>query len=288
MRFLLPRYVDDNPPVMHHNQAVAITDGVPHIVRDHHGGQAALVDNLLGKLQHLSGGFRVQRSGMLVQQEELWLLQRGHEQRQGLALSAGQELDLGGQPVLQPEAQPRQLLPVLRALCAADAPAEPAPLAAPVRQSQILLNPHIARRPHHGILKHAAQELCPPVLRHGRNLLSIDKNLTRGGRISAGNTVEQRGLARAVAADHRDKIPLGKMEVHAVERHLFIDRTAVEYDPHVFHFEHARSPSLASFLACILCRNTGSASAMATVMAVNSFRSLAGMPSFSTSAMMMR
>ena len=46
-------------------------DGIFHIVGDHQGGQIVLLIDLVGDLQHLGGGFRIQRRGVLVQKQQL-------------------------------------------------------------------------------------------------------------------------------------------------------------------------------------------------------------------------
>ena len=61
--------------------------------------------DLPGKLQHLIGGGRIQCSGMLVQQQQLGGDQRGHEQRQRLTLTAGQQPHRLFHPVFQPQTQ---------------------------------------------------------------------------------------------------------------------------------------------------------------------------------------
>ena len=75
-------------------------------------------------VQHLGGSLGVQGGGVLVQQQQLGLLQGGHQQGQRLALAAGEQAHLGGQPVLQAQIQDLQQLPVLLPLGLGDAGAE--------------------------------------------------------------------------------------------------------------------------------------------------------------------
>ena len=67
-------------------------------------------------LQHLGCGLGVQRGGVLVQQQQLGLLERGHQQGQRLTLAAGQQADLGSHALLQPQIQHLQQLAVFVAL----------------------------------------------------------------------------------------------------------------------------------------------------------------------------
>lgn len=80
--------------------------------------------------------------GVLVQQQQLGPLQGGHQQRQRLALAAGEEPHLAGQTVLQTQPQVPQQLPVVRPLRLGDAPAQAAglaPAAASARFSSICM-----------------------------------------------------------------------------------------------------------------------------------------------------
>ena len=88
--------------LVHHDQAVAVLDGVLHVVGDHQGGQVVFLDDFFGEGQHLGGRLGVQGRGVLVQQQELWLFQRCHQQRDRLALAAGEEPHLAGHAVFQP------------------------------------------------------------------------------------------------------------------------------------------------------------------------------------------
>ena len=60
---------------VHHDQAVAILNGILHVVGDHHGGEMVFLHDFGREGQHLERGLGVQRSGVLVQQQELGLLE---------------------------------------------------------------------------------------------------------------------------------------------------------------------------------------------------------------------
>ena len=63
------------------------------------------LDDLLGELEHLGCGLGVERGGVLVEEQQLGLHQRGHQQRKRLALAAGEQAGLGGEPVFKAEVQ---------------------------------------------------------------------------------------------------------------------------------------------------------------------------------------
>mgnify|MGYP000982727252 CR=1 FL=1 len=80
-------------------------DGIAHIVGDHQRGQVVLPDQAVRDIHDPLGRLGIQRRGVLVQQQQLGLLQGGHQQRQRLTLSAGEGAYLGGQAVLQTQTQ---------------------------------------------------------------------------------------------------------------------------------------------------------------------------------------
>ena len=88
-------------------------DGVLHVVGDHEGGEVVLLHDLVGQSQHLVSGLGVQSGSVLVQQQQLRLLQGGHQQRQRLTLTAGEQAHLGGKAVLKPQIQRFQQSPVI-------------------------------------------------------------------------------------------------------------------------------------------------------------------------------
>ena len=80
-------------------------DGIAHIVGDHQRGQVVLPDQAVRDIHDPLGRLGIQGSGVLVQQQQLGLLQGGHQQRQRLPLSAGEGAHLGGQAILQTQTQ---------------------------------------------------------------------------------------------------------------------------------------------------------------------------------------
>ena len=109
-------------------------------MRYHQCGEIVACDNLFGDLQHLICGFRIERCGMLVEQQQIRLAQGGHQQGQRLTLTAGQQTNLTGHAILQSQTERCQLFAVQLAFLVRNAGAEAALLTAAVCQRQILLN----------------------------------------------------------------------------------------------------------------------------------------------------
>ena len=202
--------------LVHHDQAVAVGNGVAHIVGNHHGGQMVFLHNPLGRFQHLGRGLGVKGCGMLVQKQQLRLLQGRHQQCQRLTLTAGQQADLGGHPLLQSQIEDLQLLPIERAIRFGDAEAEGSGLAAARRQGKIFLDLHGGGGTHHGILEHPPNIFCPLVFRQGGHVHAVNEDFPGVHRENAGDGVEHGTLARAVAADDGDEVTLVHGQIQAV------------------------------------------------------------------------
>ena len=103
--FLFGVEVQDDLAFVHHDGPVAQGQGVLHVMGDHEGGEVVFLDQVAGEAQDLFSGLGVQGGGVLIQEEELRLLEGGHEQGQGLALSAGQEAYLAGHAGFEAQVQ---------------------------------------------------------------------------------------------------------------------------------------------------------------------------------------
>ena len=86
----------------------------------HQRREASAAHDLLRQAEHLLGAPGIERRGVLVQQQELRPLQRGHQQRQRLALAAGEQADGRVEPVLESRAEPLDLLRDLAPALAAE------------------------------------------------------------------------------------------------------------------------------------------------------------------------
>ena len=66
--------VEDDVSLVHHDQAVAVGDGVAHVVRDHQRRQMILMDDLIRQFEHLGRRLGVERRRVLVEEQQLCLL----------------------------------------------------------------------------------------------------------------------------------------------------------------------------------------------------------------------
>ena len=235
---LLAGDVQDDPAGAHHQQAVAVADGVLHIMGDHQGGKVVLCHDLVGEGEHLGGGLGVESRGVLVQQQELGPLQGGHQKGQRLTLAAGEEAHLGGEPVLKAQIQGLEQLPILLPLLLGNAPPETPGLAPAGGESQVLLDLHGGGGSLHGVLEDPADEGRPLEFRQAGNILPADGNAAAVHGKSPGDGVEQGGFARAVAADNGDEVPLVEMEGEVVQSRPGVDGTRVEGLGDVFQIKH--------------------------------------------------
>ena len=207
----LYKSLDKLEALIHHNEAVAVADGVGHVVRDHQRGQLAVADDLVRDLQDLCRRRGVERSGVLVEQEQLRRLKRRHQQRQCLPLAAGEQTDLCSHPVFESETERRQLVAEELPLRLRHAPAERPLFAAAIGQREVFFDLHVRRRAHHGVLEHAADVLRALVFRHGRHIHAANFNRALVHGPHARDSIQQRGLASAVATDDRDEIAVGQL-----------------------------------------------------------------------------
>ena len=261
---------------------------------DHHGGETVFLHDAVGKLQHLCRRRGVERGGVLVEQQQPRLLERRHQQRYRLPLSAGEQADLRCQPVLQPEIQLAQPLAVHVALLAVDVPAKPELFSAPVGESEIFFELHIRGGAHHGVLKDAPDERRALIVRETGDVVPVDDDRAAVHGPYARYRVEKRRLACAVAADHGDEIALFKMQIDARERPALVDRAGVERLVNMVDIEH-HCP-IASFCPRFFARlnelldcfcKYGTARNSATISAVKSLRSFGSSRSHRMSVMTM-
>ena len=220
-------------------------------MRDHERGQVVLVDDFLGEVEHLGGRLGVECGGVLVEQQQARLGERGHEQGECLALTAREQTDLGVEARVQTEVQALEQLDVLVLFGLGDAPRKAATLAAALGEGKVLGNLHVGCGAAHGVLEHAAQVLGALRLAQTRDVVAVELNNARIERIHAGDHVEQRGLAGAVAADHGHKVAVVEGEIDAGEGALLGDGALVKGLLDVRELKHL--PHLPSYRSCGAC-----------------------------------
>ena len=197
-------------------------------MRDHERGQVVLVDNLLGQIEHLRGRLGVEGRGVLVEQQQARLGERCHEQGECLPLATRKQADLGVEARVQTKVQALEQFNVLVLLGLGDAPRKTATLAAALGEGQVLGNLHVGCGAAHGVLEHAAQVLGALRLAQTRDVGAVELDNARIERIYAGDHVEQRGFAGAVAADHGYKVAIVEGKVDAGKSALLGDGALVK------------------------------------------------------------
>ena len=222
------RNIEDDVPLVHHDQPVAVGNGVFHVVGDHERRQTVFLDDLVRQLQNLCCRRRVERCGVLVKQQQLRLLQRRHQKRQCLPLTAGQKPDLVGHALFQPQPQRVQPVIVILALLFRHAPFERALFAAPQRQRQIFLDLHVGRGAEHRVLEHATDKRRALVLRQRRHVHAVNEDVPLVDRPDARDGVQERRFARAVAADDSDEIAVVEAQAQILQRLLGVNRAGME------------------------------------------------------------
>ena len=188
-----------------------------------------------GDLQHLLRRSRVQRRRVLVQQQQLGGIHGCHEQRQGLALSAGQQAHRLAHPVLQPHVQQGQT--VLKPLPVRLRHGGEPPAAAR-GQGQILLNGHVGGGAPHGVLEQPADLAAALVGGQIGDVLPVQGDGALVHIEVPGDGVEQGGFARPVGAHDGDEIPRRQLERQAAQGLLLVDGPGVEGLGNVLDYQH--------------------------------------------------
>ena len=211
-----------------------------HIVGHHQAGDLFLGYDALGQRQHLFGGGRVQRGGVLVQQQQLGGDKGSHEQGKRLPLSAGEQPHRLLHAVLQTHVQQSQLFAEKRLILAGNAGEDGVGRSAcpQVSQRQIFLDGHVGRGALERVLEQMPDDLAALVLRRKGDVLPAQQNAALVGDKAAGNGIEQGGFARAVGAHNSGKISGFHLQAHAGKRHLFVDGAGVKGLVQVVQLQH--------------------------------------------------
>ena len=87
------------------NQTIPMTDGIFHVVGNHHSRQTMFFNNLIGQCKHRRRSLRVEGSRVLIQKQQIRFLQGCHQQGDRLTLSSGQKTDFSSQAFFQSKVQ---------------------------------------------------------------------------------------------------------------------------------------------------------------------------------------
>ena len=103
--FSAPREVVDHGAAVHHDQPIAELRRLLHRVGHHQRRQVIPCDDGVAELDDLIGALGIEGGGVLVEQQQLGPQPGRHEQRQRLALAAGEAADRVVEPLLEPHVQ---------------------------------------------------------------------------------------------------------------------------------------------------------------------------------------
>ena len=86
-------HIEPRAAAVHGDEAVAERGCLRHAVRDHEGRETIALDDPPRQGDHEFRAAWVERRGVLIEQEQPGACERGHDQRDRLALSARQQPD---------------------------------------------------------------------------------------------------------------------------------------------------------------------------------------------------
>ena len=200
----------------HHDQTIAMCNSVLHVVSDHQCRKVIAVYDHICNLQNFGSCFRIKSCGMFIQKQKLWFLKRCHQKSKSLSLTTREKPYFRSQSVFQTKTKNFQELFVFFALCFSDSGAEKTGFSAAFCKCKVFFDPHRGGGAHHRVLEHAADECRALVLGQVRDVGAVDDDLAGVDKERAGGGVEHRGLARAVAADNRDKVTFVQLQVQTI------------------------------------------------------------------------
>ena len=230
-----------------------------HVVGDHQAGDLFLCHDALGQLQHLLRRGRVQGGSVLVQQQELWGNEGGHEQGQRLPLAAGKQTHRLLHPVLKAHIQQGKFFPEQLLILAGDAGEDRVGSGSrpEIGQRKVFLNGHVGGRALEGVLEQVADDLAALILGRKGNVLPAQHDAALVGNETAGDGIEHGGFARAVGAHDGGKVACLHVQAHTVQGHFFVDGAGVKGLVQVVQFQHFHlSAPPSGHCACAAQRQT--------------------------------
>ena len=230
--------------------------------------------DVLRDVQHALRDHRVECRRVLVEQQHARRVDRRHQQRYRLALSARQQADPRFHAVLQTHVEPCELLAEERALFARQRRCEKVSACSCIRERHVFLQRQIGRCAAHRVLKDTRNALCALVFGQVGDVLAVEHNASPVHEKAAGDRAEQRGLARAVRADDRDELAVLKREIDTAQRVMCARRACAEGLVELFERQHTRF-SFLSRPARIAAAAAGTASVAATMSAESSLSEFA-------------
>lgn len=237
-RPLRPAQVMQDLPTVHHDDAVAEMDRLLHRMGDHQSGQFVALDDFMGEPNDLVSALGIKRCRMLVQQQEVGLEPGSHEQRERLALSAGEAADGVVDAVLQAHVEGSDAVANLLAQIRIECPAETAGLAASGGHGQVLRDRHGGSRTTEGVLENATDEARPTMLWKSSDVLVRQRDATGIDQEGAGHGIEQGRFSAAVGADDDQERSTFQRQRHSAQSPHLIRSARIERLDEILEFEH--------------------------------------------------
>src|SRR5690606_16145483 len=206
---------------------------------------------------------------MLVEQENFGAGQRGHDQRNRLPLTAGEQVHSVPHAVLKAKIELSDPLAKGRASLSVERKGQAASLSPSFGQSEVFLDAERAAASGQRVLKDARHKIGASGGRLSRHVNAADRHLAGTCRHITGQHAEHGRLAGTVRADHRNEGALFVLEIDPVHRLLFQRCPAAEDDFYLLEGDHAMPPRR---------RSRGRTSAIVTSTAVTRLRSEACSP----------
>src|SRR5690606_9793635 len=189
-------------------------------------------------------GFRVQRSGVLIQQQYAGGRQAGHQQADGLALAARKQAHFVAQAVFQAQFQGGKAFPELAQVLPFHRAGQAPALAAFDGQGQIFFNGQVFAGAGQGVLEHPGNPGRPFVGGQTGNVQVVDDNLAAVDHDFAGQGVQKGGFAGAVAADDCHEFALVYCQAHAPQGRVFQRCAFAKGKPQIGCADHSASSGL--------------------------------------------
>ena len=205
---------------------------------DHERREVAFSDDAAGEVGDELGTLGVECGGVLVEEHDLGLREASHEQRERLALAAGEQTDASREAIVQTELQLGQFLLEEGAAAAIQSEAEPAGLAALVGHRKVLFDSEVRRGTRHGVLEDATHDLRALMLGKAGDICTSDGDSARVDGQAAGDGIKERRLARAVGTDDGHEVAGLQVQIDARERAAFVDGAGEEGLGNALNLKH--------------------------------------------------
>ena len=196
-----------------------------HVVRDHQRRELGALDRRGGGAHHRFRRLGIERRRVFIEQQQFRRGQHRHQQGQRLPLSAGEEFNLLPHAIFKTEAEFGEVIAVAQPRRGRQSEAKAVAAPSPLGERKIFLDGHDAGGADQRVLKHPRDGACAFVRRLAGDILAVDDDCPGIRANLAGDGIEERALARAVAADDYREVAGGQLQRHIVVRDALVRRS---------------------------------------------------------------